>query len=90
MNLWNQWYRCVRYFQPDLSRNQNYIYLVVVLLGFTLRTDLAGVTSFIRALWLPPIMHQRLLHFFCYSELESPFSDILEKIAKFFPLYAYP
>ena len=67
MNLWNQWYTCVRYFQPACSRNQTYIYLVLVLLGFTLRTDLAGVTSFIRVLWLPPIMYQRLLHFFCYS-----------------------
>lgn len=67
MNLWNQWYTCVRYFQPACSRNQTYIYLVLVLLGFTLRTDLAGVTSFIRALWLHPIIYERLLHFFCYS-----------------------
>jgi len=67
MKLWNQWYTCVRYFQPACSRNQTYIYLVLVLLGFTLRTDLAGVTSFIRALWLYPLIYQRLLHFFCYS-----------------------
>lgn len=42
--------------------------LVIVLVGFTIRTDLAGVTSLIRAVPMDPVHYKKLLHFFNYSK----------------------
>jgi hypothetical protein len=38
--------------------------MTVVLVGLCARSDLAGVTSFVRALWLHPRAYRRLLHLF--------------------------
>lgn len=68
MNLWNQWYSCVQHFQGSCSRKRTFVYLVLVLVGFTLRMECAGVTSFIRALCLEPGLYRGFLHFFNYSK----------------------
>jgi len=67
MNLWKEWYRCVRYFQPACSRSRTYMFLVLVLVGFCIRPECAGVTSFIRAVCLEPGLYKGFLHFFNYS-----------------------
>lgn len=67
MNLWNEWYRCVRYFQPACSRSRTYMFLVLVLVGFSIRPECAGITSFIRAVCLEPGLYKGFLHFFNYS-----------------------
>lgn len=67
MNLWNLWYRIVRYFQPACSRSRTYMFLVLILVGFCIRSECAGVTSFIRALCLEPGLYKGFLHFFNYS-----------------------
>ena len=67
MNLWSQWYRCVHDFQAACSRSRTYLYLVLVLVGFSIRPECAGVTSFIRAVFLEPGLYQGFLHFFNYS-----------------------
>ena len=64
MNLWSQWYRCVQDFQAACSRPRTYLYLVLVLVGFSIRPECAGVTSFIRAVFLDPRLYPGLLHFF--------------------------
>jgi len=38
--------------------------MCVALAGLSIRSELAGVTSFIRALWLKPTSYRRLLHLF--------------------------
>jgi hypothetical protein len=38
--------------------------MCLVLVGFSIRTDLLGVTSFVRACFLRPVKYRRLLHFF--------------------------
>lgn len=68
MNLWNQWYSCVKDFERACSRSQTYFYLVLALVGFSIRTETAGVTSFIRAMFLEPRLYKGILHFFNYSE----------------------
>jgi hypothetical protein len=40
---------------------------VLVLVGFSMRLDSAGVTSFIRAVSLDPMVYKGMLHFFNYS-----------------------
>jgi len=67
MNLWSQWYSCVHNFQAACSRSRTYLYLVLVLVGFSIRPECAGVTSFIRAVFLERGLYQGFLHFFNYS-----------------------
>lgn len=67
MYLWSQWYSCVRDFQAACSRSRTYLYLVLVLVGFSIRPECAGVTSFIRAVFLEPELYKGFLHFFNYS-----------------------
>jgi len=67
MNLWIAWYSCVQNFQAACSRKRTYLYLVLVLVGFSIRPECAGVTSFIRAVCLEPGLYKGFLHFFNYS-----------------------
>lgn len=67
MNLWETWYKCVHYFQPVCSRSRTFFFLVLVLVGFSIRPECAGVTSFIRATFLEPSLYKGFLHFFNYS-----------------------
>ena len=68
MKLWNLWYSCVQELQASCSRKRTFLYLVLVLVGFSTRWDCAGVTSFIRAVSLEPMVYRGMLHFFNYSE----------------------
>ena len=67
MILWMQWYACVQEFQASCSRDRSFVYLVLVLAAFSIRQDIAGVASFIRALCMDPRCYKRFLHFFNYS-----------------------
>ena len=67
MNLWRQWYSCVQNFQPACSRSRTYMFLVLTLVGFCIRPECAGVTSFIRVVCLEPGLYKGFLHFFNYS-----------------------
>ena len=74
MCLWSLWYRCVQPFQAACSRNRTFFYLVLILVGFSIRPECAGVTSFIRAVCLEPGLYKGLLHFFNYStSLDLPY-----------------
>ena len=64
MNLWSQWYGCVQNFQVACSRSRTYLYVVLILVGFSIRPECAGVTSFIRAVFLEAGLYQGFLHFF--------------------------
>ncbi|MGC9327236.1 MAG: transposase, partial [Candidatus Hinthialibacter sp.] len=44
-----------------------YMFLVLILVGFCIRPECAGVTSFIRAVCLDPGLYKGFLHFFNYS-----------------------
>jgi len=67
MFLWNEWYQCVQVFQAACSRRRTFLMLVLVLAAFCIRPDCAGVTSFIRALFLDGGFYSKFLHFFNYS-----------------------
>ena len=68
MKLWNLWYSWVQDLQASCSRKRTFLSLVLVLVGFSTRWDNAGVTSFIRAVSLEPMLYRGMLHFFNYSE----------------------
>jgi hypothetical protein len=66
MALWLAWYRCVRSLREACSRQSTFMWMCVALAGFCLRTDRAGVSSWVRALSLHGKAYPRLLHL-CHS-----------------------
>lgn len=62
MRLWQEWFQAVGALRPACTRWRTYAWMVVVLLGLSIRSDLAGVTSVVRVLGLPPRAYRRLLH----------------------------
>ena len=62
MRLWREWFGAVAYLRPACTRWRTYAWMVLVLAGLSIRSDLAGVTSFVRGLGLAPATYRRLLH----------------------------
>ena len=64
MNLWIEWWLCVRALRQGCSRNRTFMWMSVVLLGMSVRSDILGVSSFVRAGFLKPSCYRALLHLF--------------------------
>jgi len=64
MTLWLEWYQAVQALRPACTRTRTFLWMLVVLMGLCTRSDLAGVTSFVRVLGLRPAAYHRLLHLF--------------------------
>jgi len=64
MELWRNWWRWSKQLRPACARNRTFLWLLVVLMAFSVRQDLLGVTSFIRCLGLQPFCYDRILDFF--------------------------
>jgi hypothetical protein len=69
MQLWQEWCACVQALRPACTRRATFAWMMVALAGFCLRTECAGVSSFLRALALHPRVYPRLLHVFHSSAL---------------------
>ncbi len=54
----------LRAMRPAFSRQATFVWFVVIVVGFLLRTDTLGVSSIVRALSLPSPAYPCLLHFF--------------------------
>jgi len=70
MRLWMVWFEAVAHLRPACQRRQTFCWMVLALMGLSIRTELAGVTSFVRVLGLPPSLYKRLLHLFHSSALK--------------------
>ena len=75
MLLWTQWYLAVVALRPACARTRTFLWLILVLAAFSIRTDLAGVTSLVRSHWLKPPCYHRLLYWF-----HSPALDLRKLI----------
>jgi len=64
MNLWFRFWFCVNALRPAFSRYQTFCLFVLALIAMCIRTEHAGVTSFVRVLGLEPLYYRRLLHLF--------------------------
>jgi hypothetical protein len=64
MRLWIQWWKMVRLLRPAFARETTFLWFALGLVGLTIRPDLRGVTSIIRALGLKEGFYDRLLDFF--------------------------
>lgn len=69
--------RCVFELRPSCKRLRNFTWMIVCLIGMTIRVDLAGVSSIIRALGLQAIYYDRILDFFHSPALDL---NLLTKI----------
>src|SRR6266540_807564 len=82
MLLWFEWYRCVRELRQACSRNRTFLWMCLVLVGFSIRTELFGVTSFVRSCFLRPEKYRRLLHLFHTTSLKlDKLSDLWCRLA---------
>jgi DDE superfamily endonuclease len=70
MRLWIEWFKAVAHLRPACARTRTYLWMVLVLMGLSIRADAAGVTSFVRVLGLAPAAYKRLLHLFHSSALK--------------------
>lgn len=64
MELWAKWLSLVNQLETACSRTQSFYWLVVVLIGFTIKSDFLGVTSIARGAGLLPCYYTCLLHLF--------------------------
>src|SRR3990172_6746802 len=64
MVLWIQWWRIVRQLRPAFARETTFLWFALCLVGLTVRPDLRGVTSLIRAVGLKEVFYDRLLDLF--------------------------
>ena len=64
MQLWIQWWIVIKRFRPCFARQKTFLWFVVCVMAFSTRTDLVGVSSFIRTLGIEELYYDRLLDFF--------------------------
>ena len=61
--LWRHWWIWVRQLRGACARTRTFLWMVACLAGMTVRTDLLGVTSIVRALGLQSACYDRILDF---------------------------
>ena len=64
MKLWIHWLSCVYPLRKACSRTQTFMWMILALVGFSIRSELFGVTSFVRACFLKPKKYKCLLGMF--------------------------
>ena len=69
MELWCEWMRVVSMLRPACARTRTFLWMVLALVGFSTRSELAGVTSFVRSAWIEEGGYDRLRHLFHSSGL---------------------
>ena len=60
MSLWMAWWDAICLLRPAFSRRRSFMWFAVVVAGLTVRTELLGVTSIVRALKLRPALYNKL------------------------------
>src|SRR5581483_5788531 len=68
--LWNDWWILVCELRSACARTRTFLWMALCLAGMTIRKELLGVTSIVRALGLRPSSYDRLLDFFHSSALD--------------------
>jgi hypothetical protein len=63
-SLWNSWWDAIRPLRLAFSRVRTFLWFATAVAGLTVRTELAGVTSIIRALNLQPRLYNKLCDHF--------------------------
>jgi len=61
MVLWIEWWKMIWELRPACSRLRSFLWFAACVVGMTIRTDMLGVTSVVRALGLKAMCYDRLL-----------------------------
>jgi hypothetical protein len=61
--VWKKWWELARQLRDSCARKQTFMWMIVCLMGMTVRKDFMGVTSIVRALGLLPACYDRILDF---------------------------
>lgn len=62
--LWRRWWKLAQQLQEACARKRTFLWMIVCLMGMTVRTDFMGVTSIVRAMGLKPACYDRILDFY--------------------------
>src|SRR5437773_2524644 len=69
-SLWAIWWNAILVLRPAFSRLRTFMWFVTAVAGLTVRLELLGVTSIVRALNLRPRLYTKLLDHFHSSGLK--------------------
>jgi hypothetical protein len=64
LSLWGTWWNAIQLLRPAFSRLSTFMWFATIVAGMTVRVDMLGVTSIVRALNLRPGLYYRLLAHF--------------------------
>ena len=64
MGIWTEWWKWAGKLRGSCTRERTFMWLLVAIIGFSIRDDLLGVSSFIRCTGLQGFCYDRLLDFF--------------------------
>ena len=64
MPLWMPWWNAIWLLRPAFSRLRTFLWFATAVAGFTVRTELLGVTSLVRALKLEARFYNKLVDHF--------------------------
>src|SRR5271166_5448947 len=70
MSLWMLWWNAILMLRPAFSRLRTFLWFAAAVAGFTVRTELLGVTSIVRALNLDPRCYNALVDYFHSSAVK--------------------
>lgn len=70
MILWLEWWKMMVQLRGAFARNRTFLWFALCVAGITVRKDLLGVTSIVRALGLQERYYDRLLDFFHSSAVK--------------------
>ena len=60
LSLWGSWWNAIELLRPAFSRLSTFLWFATIVAGMTVRADMLGVTSIVRALNLRPALYHRL------------------------------
>lgn len=70
MPLWGHWWNAIWLLRPAFSRLRTFLWFATAVAGLSVRVELLGVTSIVRALALEPRFYDNLLDFFHSSAVK--------------------
>jgi hypothetical protein len=87
LSLWGIWWNAIQLLRPGFSRLRTFMWFVIAVAGLTVRVELLGVTSIVRALNLRPRLYTKLLDHFHSSGIKLDRLSALwaQAVLKLFP-----
>ena len=87
LSLWGIWWNAILLLRPAFSRLRTFMWFVTAVAGLTVRVELLGVTSIVRALNLRPGLYTKLLDHFHSSGVKLDRLSVLwaQAVLRLFP-----